>query len=100
VEKEYVANKNFIKYLGVPLESRKVSKVKFIEAKIQKVLEELDNVEFSGLAINQIILEIRCYILNKLYYKFAIMNIPKDSLKIIDEKVRKVINQFVKGQRL
>jgi hypothetical protein len=29
---------------------------------------------------------------------FANMNIPKGSLKIIDEKVRKVINQFVKGQ--
>jgi hypothetical protein len=28
------------------------------------------------------------------------MNIPKSSLKIIDEKVRKVINKFVKGQSL
>jgi hypothetical protein len=38
VDKEYVANKSFIKYLGVLLGSRKVSKVKFTESKIQKVL--------------------------------------------------------------
>jgi hypothetical protein len=29
---------------------------------------------------------------------FTNMNIPKGSLKIIDEKVRKVMNQFVKRQ--
>jgi hypothetical protein len=53
--------------LGVPVGSRKISKNKFIEAKIEKVLEELDKAEFSGLAINQIIRIIRCYICNKLY---------------------------------
>jgi hypothetical protein len=55
MDKEYVVSKSFIKFLGVPMGSRKVSKVKFTESKIQKVLEDLDKVEFCGLALNQII---------------------------------------------
>jgi hypothetical protein len=54
VEKNYVTE-NFVKYLVIPLGSRKICKTKFVEAKIQKVLEELDKAEFSGLAINQIV---------------------------------------------
>jgi hypothetical protein len=52
VEKEYVT-KTFVKYLGVPIGSKKLCKKQFIEAKVQKVFEEIDKVEFSGLAINQ-----------------------------------------------
>jgi hypothetical protein len=66
VEKEYITD-NFVKYLGVPVGSRKICKTKFIEAKIQKVLEELGKAKFSVLAINEIIRIIRCYICNKLY---------------------------------
>jgi hypothetical protein len=80
--------------------SKKICKTKFIEAMVQRVLEELDKVEFCGLALNQIIRVIGCYILNKLYYIFANMNLSNYSLKVIDEKVRRIINRFVKGQTL
>jgi hypothetical protein len=76
VEKEYVTDR-FVKYLGIPLGSRKLCKTKFLESKIQKVLEELDKAEFSGLAINQIVRVVKSYILNKLYFLFANMYIPK-----------------------
>jgi hypothetical protein len=99
VEKQYVTD-SFVKYLGIPLGSRKLCKTKFLESKIQKVLEELDKAEFSRLAINQIVRVIKCYILNKLYFLFANMYIPKGTLSIVDKKVRKVINNFVKGQKL
>jgi hypothetical protein len=99
VEKEYIS-KSFVKYLGVPMGSKKICKTKFIKAKIQKVLEELDKAEFCGLALNQVIRVIQCYILNKLYYVFANMNLSNCSLKVIDEKVRRIINRFVKGQTL
>jgi hypothetical protein len=99
VEKNSVT-KNFVKYLGIPLGLRKICKTKFIEAKIQKVLEELDKAEFSGLAINQIVRVIRCHILNKLYFIFANMNLPKRALRVVDKKVRSVINNFSKGQPL
>jgi hypothetical protein len=98
--REYIAGKSFVKYLCILMDSRKIGKTKFIEAKIKRVLEELDKVEFSGFAINQIIRVIRCYILNKLYFMFANMNIPKVSLNVIDRKIRKVINQFICGQTI
>jgi hypothetical protein len=43
VEKEYVAKESFITYLGVPMDSRKVSKIKFIESKVQKGFQELES---------------------------------------------------------
>jgi hypothetical protein len=99
VKKEYIS-KSFIKYHGAPMGSKKICKTKFIEAKIQKVLEELGKAEFCGLDINQLIPVIGCYILNKLYYVFAKMNLANCSLKVIEEKVMRVINRFVKGQPL
>jgi hypothetical protein len=71
-----------------------------VSIKIQKVLEELDKAEFSRLTINQIIRVIRCYILNKLYYVFANINLLKSALAEVDKKVRHIINNFVKGQYL
>jgi hypothetical protein len=52
VVKEYII-KTFVTNLGVPMGSRKICKTKFIEAKVQKVFEELDKAEFCGLALNQ-----------------------------------------------
>jgi hypothetical protein len=80
--------------------SKMICKTKFIEAKVQRVLEELDKAEFPGLALNQVIGIIRCYILSKLYYVFGNMNLPNCSLNVIDEKVRMAIIRFVKGQTL
>jgi hypothetical protein len=99
MEKEDIS-KSFVKHLGAPMGSKKIYKTKFIEVEVQRVLEELDKVEFCGLALNQIIHVIRCYIYNKLYYIFANMNLSNYSLKIIDEKVRRIINRFVKGKTL
>jgi hypothetical protein len=53
-----------------------------LKGKVQKVLEELDKVKYSGLALNQIIRTIRCYILNKLYYVFVNMDIPTKYFKV------------------
>jgi hypothetical protein len=99
VEKLYITD-NFAQYLRIPLGSRKLCKTKFIEAKIQRVYEDLDKAEFCGLAINQIVRVVVCYIANKLYYMFANMNLSKGALNTVDKKVRSIINNFVKGQRL
>jgi hypothetical protein len=42
--------------------SRKISKTKILEAKVQKVFEGLDKVEFSGRGLNQIMKIIKSYI--------------------------------------
>jgi hypothetical protein len=80
--------------------SRKISKTKFLKTKVQKVFEELDKAEFSGLALNQIMITIRSFILNRLFFIFAKMDIPKKFLEQIDMKVRDVINRFIKRQCL
>jgi hypothetical protein len=67
---------------------------------VQKVFEELDKVEFSGLALNRIMKTNKSFILNRLYFVFANMGIPAKFLKQIDQKVRNVVNRFVKEQSL
>jgi hypothetical protein len=100
VIKKYVASNKFVKYLGVPMGSKRTSKTKFLEGKVQKVLEELNKVGYSGPALNQMIRTIRCYIFNKLYYVFANMDIHAKYLNVIDNRVRSVVNRFIKGQCL
>jgi hypothetical protein len=100
VLKQYMSREEYIKYLGVPLGSRKISKKRFIEAKINKVREELDKLEFSGLAFNQIVKTIRNFITNMLYYLFANMFISEGILKSLDSRIRKVVNNFLGGQAI
>jgi hypothetical protein len=88
VMKQYMAKNSFIKYLEIPLGSIKLSKTKFLEVKVQKVLEELDKVEFSGFALHQVMKVMRRLILNMLYFVFANMDVPKNILELIDRKVR------------
>jgi hypothetical protein len=90
--KEYVASNKFVKYLRVPMGSKRISKTKFLEGKVQIFFEELDKMEYSDLALNQIIRTIRCYILNKRYYVFANMDIPAKYLNVVDNRVRSVVN--------
>jgi hypothetical protein len=44
--------------------SRKISKTKFLEAMIQKILEELDKADYSGLVLTQNLKAIKSFILN------------------------------------
>jgi hypothetical protein len=100
VLKQYMGREEYIKSLGVPLGSRKISKKKFIEAKINKIREELDKLEFSGLAFNQMVKTIRNFITNKLYYLFVNMFISKGVLESLDTRIRKVVNNFLGGQAI
>jgi hypothetical protein len=100
VLKSYMGKEDFIKYLGVSLGSRRISKKKFIEAKFNKIYEELDKLEHSELAFNQMVKVIKGFIAKKLYYLFANMNIPKGMLERLDIRIRKVVNNFIKGQAL
>jgi hypothetical protein len=98
VLKDYKGKEEYIKYLGVPLESKRISKRKFIDAKINKMYEELDKLEFSGLAFNQMVKTIRCFLTNKMYYLFANMSMPKSVLERLDLRIRKIVNNFLGGQ--
>jgi hypothetical protein len=100
VRKDYITDDSFIKYLGIPLGSKRMGKVKFIESKIKKIFEEIDKLEYSGLAFNQMIRTIKNFIINELYFCFANMTIEKKYLDMINRRIRKLINNFLKGQSL
>jgi hypothetical protein len=97
VRKDYISDDSFIKYLRIPLGSRRLGKVKFIETKIKKIFEEIDKLEYNGLAFNQMIRVIKNFITNKLYFCFANMIVEKKFLDMINRRIRKLINNFLKG---
>jgi hypothetical protein len=100
VRKKYVAKDGFIKYLDVPLGSRKIEKKKFLENKINKVFEEFNKLEYSVLAFNQMMKVIRSFITNKMNFIFANMFVPKGCLELIDKRIRKLINRFFVGKSI
>jgi hypothetical protein len=68
MEKEYVSDLEYVKYFDIPLGSKRIDKVKFAEANIQKMLYEIDRFEFNGFAINQMLIVIKILMLTQLNY--------------------------------
>jgi hypothetical protein len=60
--KEFIQDIDFIKYLGVPLSSKRIDKKKFIGAEMQKFFYRLNKLGFLGLAINQVLRTIRRFL--------------------------------------
>jgi hypothetical protein len=60
--------KGIIKYLGVPLSTRKLQKMKFNIYRIEKTMMILERLRCSGLKVPQIIDAIRRFILPRLDY--------------------------------
>jgi hypothetical protein len=81
---------------------KEYSKVKFAEAIVQKMLYEIDRLEYSGLAINQMLKIIRIMILTQLNYFFSNRIILNRQAEVIDKRIRRLIynstktNQFQK----
>jgi hypothetical protein len=60
--------KDTIKYIGVPLSTRKLQKMKFNKNTIEKTMKILERLIYSGLKISQIIDAIRRFVLSRLDY--------------------------------
>jgi hypothetical protein len=90
-EKQYVSELEYVKYLGVPLGSKRIGKVKFAEAKIRKMLYEIDRLEYSGFAINQMLKVIRIMILTQLNYLFSNGFILNKQAEVIDKRIGRLI---------
>jgi hypothetical protein len=67
VEKQYIPNAEFIKYLGVPLGSKRSGAFKYGNKIIQVMLEYVHKVKTSGIAPNQKIHSIKTFIIPKLH---------------------------------
>jgi hypothetical protein len=53
---------------------------------VKKILEEIDKLEYSGLAFNQMLRIIKNFIANKFYFCFENMAIEKKYLIMIDQR--------------
>jgi hypothetical protein len=89
--------KDTIKYVGVPLSTRKVSKLKFNKNRIEKTMNILERLRYSGLKIPQIIDAIRRFVLPRLDYTImnSIMGITE--LRRLDQFIRNIVNEMVGG---
>lgn len=54
-------------FLEILMGARRITKVNFVDDKMQEIIEELDKVEYIIISFNQMIRIIRCYIVNKIY---------------------------------
>jgi transposase len=55
VGQKYINDLEFVKYLGIQIYSIRIDKVRLTEAETQKILKEMDKLEFSGFAILQML---------------------------------------------
>jgi hypothetical protein len=67
---------------------------------VNKIYAEINKPVFSGLYFNQIVRTIRGFIINKMYYLFANMDIPNTVLDNMDRRIRKIVNNFIGDQSL
>jgi hypothetical protein len=91
---------SYIKYLGVPIGSKRIAKKKFAEVKLQKLYSELDKLESSNLSINQKLKVIRNIISPQMNYIYSNSYVLKVQTHNLDKRIHRVINQFLGGQKL
>jgi hypothetical protein len=92
--------KDIIKYLGVPLSTRKLQKMKFNKCEIEKTIVVLERLRYSGLKISQVIDAIRRFILPRSDY--TMMNSIKGLTELdkLGKFIRNMINEMIGGPAL
>jgi hypothetical protein len=98
-EKGYVSDLEFVQYLGVLWNSKRIGKIKFAEAKIQKMLYELDKLEFNDFVINQILIVIKIQFCLQHNYLFSNGFVIKKQTQTIDRRTRRLIYNFIKPKQ-
>jgi Ca2+-binding EF-hand superfamily protein len=71
-KKDYIANDEFVTYLGIPLGSKSLSRKWFHKKKIQGVLTKFDQLGAGHLTFNQILKVIKSFITPSLSYVFCL----------------------------
>jgi hypothetical protein len=96
----FASDLSYIKYLGVPIGSKRIAKKKFAEVKSQKIYSELDKLESSNLPINQKLIVIGNFISSQMNYIYSNSYVLKGQAHNLDKRIRRVINKFLGGLKL
>jgi hypothetical protein len=92
--------KDIVKYLGVPLSTRKLQKMKFNKYRIEKTMMILERLRYSGLKVTQVIDAIRRFILPRLDYTMMNSVLGITELDKLDKFIRNMINEMIGGPAL
>jgi hypothetical protein len=92
--------KDIVKYLGVPLSTRKLQKMKFNKCRIEKTTKILERLRYSGLKISQIIDAIERFILPMLDYSMMNSAMGITELSNLEISIKNIINVLVVGPAL
>jgi hypothetical protein len=96
----FASDLSYIKYLGVPIGSKRIAKKKFAENKLQKIYSELDKLESSNLSINQKLKVIHNFISPQMNYIYSNSYVLKGQAHNLDKRIHRVINKLLGGQKL
>jgi hypothetical protein len=86
--------------LETSLSSKRITKKRFVETKMNKLFNELDKLENLGLTIESKLKVIERFMIPELSYIMSNNSIQKDQARAIDARIRRIINNFVKGQKI
>lgn len=82
------------------LSSKRITKKRFVETKMNKLFNELDKLENLSLTIESKLKVIERFMIPELSYIMSNNSIQKDQARAIDARIRRIINNFVKGQKI
>ncbi|GMO18120.1 MAG: hypothetical protein Ta2E_09230 [Mycoplasmoidaceae bacterium] len=99
-EVEILELKDALKYLGVPLRTRKLANLRFYNNNIRKVKNLINLISCSGLKISQVIPAIKIFILPKLDYLMANSVMEMGKLKELDLFIHGSIHKLIGGPHL
>jgi hypothetical protein len=96
----WVQGTSTFKYLGTPLGKTKIRRLRYADGLLKKVDILLDRLQSSGLKISQTIHAIKMFVSPKFDYLFHNTVVPVTKVKVMDKKIRRVINSLIGGQSL
>jgi hypothetical protein len=100
IEMQYNDLNKTIKYLGIPLGSKKWSKMKSNEKVFQKMARGAERLASSGIKINQLLYSLRTHILPMAEYILRNSICYKSSLTEMDQLIRAILHDKIGGMHI
>jgi hypothetical protein len=83
---------NVVRYLGIPLATRKIAKMKWCQGKLSKIYHKANKMAESVLKITQVIVAIKTFVLPMAEFLLRHTWVSKITLKNLDRYFRKLVN--------
>jgi hypothetical protein len=88
---------NVVRYLGIPLATRKIAKMKWCQSQLSKMHYKATKLSEAGLKITQLIAGIKTFVLQKAEFLLRHTCVSKITLSRLDTYFRKLVNGAIGG---